>query len=95
MEKEEERGGGGCWEGGGCRTELEESERRRLTEAAVVGEELGERVTLGLAVAAAAAVAPRRHADGGRAQVIGRHHRACEPHTNRNRGSFSMAARYH
>lgn len=44
-----------------------------LTETAVVSEEFGELVTLGLPVAAAGAVAPGRHADA-RAQVIRGHH---------------------
>lgn len=48
-----------------------------LTEAGVLGEELGEPVALVLVVAAVAAVAVRRHADFGRAQVVGRHHGTC------------------
>lgn len=51
--------------------------RGQLTEAGVLGEELGELVTLVLAVAAVAAVAVGRDADFGRAQVVGSHHGAC------------------
>lgn len=59
--------------------------RGQLTEAGVLGEELGELVTLVLAVAAVAAVAVGRDADFGRAQVVGSHHGAC-----RGRSHFKL-----
>lgn len=49
----------------------------RLTEAEVLGEKLGELVTLVLAVATVAAVAVGGDADFGRAQVVGSHHGTC------------------
>jgi len=48
-----------------------------LTEAGVLREKLGELVALVLVVAAVAAVAVGRHADFGRAQVVGSHHGTC------------------
>lgn len=48
-----------------------------LTQASVVGEQLHESLAVGLAVAAAAAVAPRRQAEASRPHVVGRHHCTC------------------
>ena len=48
-----------------------------LTQASVLGEKLGELITVRFAVPAAAAVAPRREADSKGSLVIGRHHRTC------------------
>lgn len=46
-----------------------------LTQASVVGKQLDESLAVGLAVAAAAAVAPRRQAEASRPHVVGCHHR--------------------
>lgn len=48
-----------------------------LTQASVVGEQLEESLAVGLAVAAAAAVAPRRQAEASRPHVVRCHHRTC------------------
>lgn len=48
-----------------------------LTQASVVGEQLDESLAVGLAVAAAAAVAPRRQAEASRPHVVGCHHCTC------------------
>ena len=49
-----------------------------LTQADVVGKELGESITFLFTVAAAAAVTEGRHADFGGAQVVWCHHCTCE-----------------
>lgn len=57
-----------------------------LTQASVVGEQLDESLAVGFAIAAAAAVAPRRQAEASRPHVVGRHHCTCGRKTESRSG---------
>lgn len=61
-----------------------------LTEAGVLGENLCELVTLVLVVATVVAVAVGRHADFGRAQVVGSHYCTCGGRDRGREGSVHL-----